>query len=135
MGAGCYYTNTEKGTKAFWVNVEQYYEDEEGNEVFDETAFESVKDQIEDSLMKIGYEVCSVGNETFISNGLFEIFLESTYNGDGIVVRLEPVDFESPLYNLSMANHDRSYQRIIKHFKEEGYSMSIATSGYTSCKL
>ena len=133
MGAGCYYTHDTIGQygnrkRAFWVEV-PYYEDEADNEF----AYPETKESIIAVLDEIGY----AGGQ----NGLYKIDLESTYYGDGIVVKLEdkfedstcPSDIK--LSNLAQANHEVHYDRIITALKESGLELRIATSGYTSMAI
>ena len=66
-------------------------------------------------------------------NGLFNLNLETTYHGDGLVIRLEPhTEVNINIYNLAVANHSRSYERIKRALMKQGYTLRIATSGYTS---
>ena len=134
MGTGCYYTNKETGTKAFWIDVNPYYEDENGEEQF----FEDIWD---DTVLELEYEFKKLGYQKYDSylfyNGLFNLELESGY-GNEIVIRLEPRETnryyleDVRLHNLAIANHDRCYDRIAKHLDKLGYPLRIATSGYTS---
>jgi hypothetical protein len=122
MGYGCYYTNKETETRAFWVEVD--YEDDQENEFAWNNEILNLQHEFE----SLGYEQ---ENEHQFYNGLFNIILESGHGGK-IVVRLEPICFESNLFNLSMAIHEKSYTRIGKHLKKQGYPLRIASSRHTS---
>lgn len=135
MGAGCYYTNKITGTKAFWIEVNPYYEDEEtGEEIVDEHAWDDLVGNLKYELEKIGYKQDS---KLEFHNGLFNLILESGYS-DELIIRLEPKGEEQyyiedvRVHNLALANHSRSYNRLGKHLKSLGYPMRVATSGYTS---
>ena len=136
MGTGCYYTNKETGTRAFWIDIDPYYEDDNGDEIYDEWIWEDTCLNLQSELEYLGYQ-----KETNLKfyNGLYNLILEGGY-GSEIVIRLEPRITEAyyyedvRLYNLALANHDRCYDRIAKYLHKMGYPLRIATSGYTSCK-
>lgn len=128
MGAGCYYTNKETRTKAFWIDTPPNEDDIDFNSVFD--------DEIQNlhyELLKLGYDQDRIDDYYHYSNGLFQMILESKYEGDGIVIRLEPHTEEpANIYTLGMANHERSYYKLARELNKAGYPLRIATSGYTS---
>jgi hypothetical protein len=124
VGAGCYYTHKETKTKAFWVELD--FAEEEEDTFF---LWDWYMEEIGSCLELTGYSKRSTYN---YFNGLFEVCLESTYEGDGLVVRLEPCE---EYYNLAMANHDRSYDKIKNVILSQGFELRIATSGYTSTKI
>jgi hypothetical protein len=135
MGHGCYYTNNITKTKAFWIDVDPYYEDEEtGEEMFDDYAWDDEVGNLTYELEKIGY---TQDSDYEFHNGLFNVVLESGH-GHEIIIRLEPRGEEQyyiediRVYNLALANHCRSYRKIGKHLLSLGYKLRIATSGYTS---
>lgn len=124
MGVGCYHTNKETETKAFWIDIDQD----------DENIWDAEIGNLKYEFEKLGYEE---ETETKFNNGLFSIILESEHEGK-IVIRLEPVyigsydNSDSRLFGLAIANHARSYARIGRHLKKEGYPLRIASSGQTS---
>lgn len=141
MGHGCYYTHDfDSSKKAFWIEIEDQYQDEEGEWMWDDLIFDDEKNNILTLLEDIGYKQYSKGNEWFAENGLFRVEFESTYGND-LLVKLEPsheegyTPDEERMFNLAKATHQRSYQRIINHLKKCGYELWMATSGYTSGKL
>lgn len=134
MGAGCYYTNNETGTRAFWIDTEPYYTDPEtGKECYDEFIFDDTIGNLKYTLESLGYEQESTYK---FANGLYDLILESGH-GNEIVFRLEPHEettfgIDQKIYNLAMANHDKCYTAIAKKLCQEGYELRMATSGYTS---
>lgn len=139
MGAGCYYTHKETGTKAYWVSTDFARFDDEG-ELREDGLYlldvEDMEENLSEIFYSLGYEQMSVNGvrkgEHF--NGLFNVKLESTYHGDGVLIYLEPRYFESPYYQLAMANHDKAYDRIMREVNKH-YEVCIATSAWTSSKL
>ena len=125
MGAGCYYTNKETGTKAFWIDF-PFFDDKQDYQSYFETLLQDLQHLFLD-LDYIQYD------EYSFFNGLFNLNLETTYYGDGLVIRLEPHTEENiNIYNLAMANHSRSYERIKRALMKQDYTLRIASSGYTS---
>jgi hypothetical protein len=57
------------------------------------------------------------------------------------IIRQEPLSSERYYaedvrkYNLAAANHEKSYQKLIRHLLKNHVNLHIATSGYTSEKL
>lgn len=141
MGAGCNYTNRETETKAFWIDL-GFEWDENLNEVTNQIRYNDIWEDTNLDLIyvfkDIGYDQNSKGN---FCNGLGKIELESTHDGNGVVIRLEPLSTEIwhhediKKYNLFMANHYIMYERIKKKLLDSGYSLRIATSGYTSTEI
>lgn len=123
MGAGCYYRNKETGTKAFWIDL--YDDDENGHER--ELTFH---DTIQDigNILEGQSTFEQIEDDHYISS-LYELRLESTYYGHGLVFRMEP---HEDYYNLAMANHAKNYKFIAKLIHAAGYRLRIATSGWTS---
>lgn len=130
MGAGCYYTHNETRTRAFWVEVNSAFQNDAGEWDFDPYLFEDTISNLREELETIGWD----HNDNYnYSNGFYDLYLESTYGGDGIVFRMEPLDgLEPRLWGLAMYNFDRSYDKIARHLVSQGYNLRIATSGYTS---
>jgi hypothetical protein len=138
MGAGCYYThddNAIENQRAFWIDLQRWYEDEETGEMMvDEHIWEDTILNIEHTFLELGYQRYD-SKELRWENNMFEILIESTYDGDGAVIKLNPLELEPGLYGLALYNHDRSYDRIKRALLKEGYTLRIATSGYTSEEL
>ena len=136
MGAGCNYTNKEAGTRAFWIVISYYYEDDDtGEELFDDYAWNATLESLEDILLVIGYQ-----QETNMHyrNGLYDLFFEEGHDGI-LVVRLEPIGNEVEghdmrMYNLAMANHKKSYGKLRDELARH-YSLRISTSSWTSGEL
>ncbi len=125
MGAGCYYTHKCNKEKAAWVVVPDFGNDQEA---FDDWFF-----FLKDEIGNLGYEEI---NKRHFQNGLFDLYLDSTYYGEGVILRLEPRANEwEKEYNLAMANHSRSETKLLKTLIKLNYSLRIATSGYTSTIL
>lgn len=122
MGAGCYYTHKCNKERAAWIDLPTSE---------DYTEFEYIMDDIAYILTSNGYEKNYL-QSTMFQNGLFEIFFESTYYNDGLVIRIEPLIDEDRYYRLAMANHHRTEKKIHKLLAKAGYKFRIATSGYTS---
>ena len=121
MGAGCYYTHKCNRNVACWVTLEDNTEDN--------YVYEDIKNIL---LLELGYRE---NNRRNYSNGLFEVILDSTYDGRGIIIYLEPIAEEHENnYRLALANHERSEKRILKSLIKAGYKVRFATSGYTSAE-
>jgi hypothetical protein len=136
MGAGCYYTHDSNKTKAAWVDIP--YSNEENNiKGFD---YKDTEDRIKQVLTNIGYTIDSCDK---IRNGLFEIKLESKYDGDGIIIYIEPRYIKDNWgraaydrrYYLAMSNHNKAEAKIWKALQDNGFDLYIATSGYSSMKI
>jgi hypothetical protein len=136
MGAGCLFRHKNTKTKAAWINI-PYSNEEDNIEGFD---YKDTEDEIKNILTQIGYTIDSCDK---IRNGLFEIKLEGTYYGDGIIIYIEPrysqYDYYSgkldSRYTLAMANHHRAENKIWKALQKECFELNIATGGYTSQKI
>ena len=135
MGHGCYYTNNETKSRAFWIDLSYYYEDEETKEdTYDAFLWD-------DTISNLKYELESIGytqkDEYNFYNGLFNLVLESGYGGE-VVFRLEPLNIncyyseDVRIYNLALGNHSKCYNKLAKELVKVGYKLRIATSGYTS---
>lgn len=139
MGAGCYYTHSETRTRAFWVDLNTEWDDslsDEENIMEHEVSCSDMNSIIQDVITELGYSTVYTNNP---ANGLFEIITESTYCGDGIVVKIEPVvqlyddgGKYRPAYTLAMHKHQREMERIARAFIKAGCVLRIASSGYTS---
>lgn len=136
MGAGCNYTNEyydknnkKQSIKAVWLEIDP--EDE-----YDYT----------DSISNLFYDLKSVLNvkwedkDQTIQTPLYNIFFESTYYGDGIIIKQEVFydksDYLEPnekrLQALANSNFEKNYYSMINKLCKMGYKFRIATSGYTS---
>jgi hypothetical protein len=136
MGAGCYYTNKyydkddqEQYIKAVWLEVDP--EDE-----YD----------YQDSISNLFYDLKSILNvkwedkDCAIQTPLYDIAFESTYYGDGIIIKQEVFydksDYLEPneikLKNIANYNFEKNYYSMINKLCKLGYKFRIATSSYTS---
>ena len=119
MGAGCYYTNNETNTKAFWIDLGDVHSD-------------FYLDSISENLENLNF---IDSKEGYYYNGLYQIYVESTYYGDGLVIRMEPqTEYGINIYNLAMANHSKHYAHLIKEFSKN-FDLRMASSSYTSMAL
>jgi hypothetical protein len=138
MGAGCYYTHKETGTKACWI-VLPVYDAENGDgldeQEWNETEWDFITEDLDGMMDTLGYYK---QDRLTYRNGLVEVTFESTYYGDGIVVLIEPIYvgnyYDCKLYNLAITNHTRIENRILKAIHKCGYKLRYATSGYTSAE-
>jgi hypothetical protein len=134
MGAGCYYTHKETGTKAFWIDLDNLEYDENDSDQYEDNFWFEVEN-IKTQIHSLNYEIDRF-DRLKLYNGLAEVKLESTYYGDGIVVLLEPNQYQdSALFNLFLANHNRMYNRIKRKLLQAGYKLRIATGGFTSMEV
>lgn len=122
MGAGCWYTlHDDRDTRAFWIDL--------GWDL-DESAYDMEYECVVDRLKDL--PLFFVGHDFRLYYGeQFEITLENTYYGDGLVVQLRMCDEEDP---LTRANYLRCYDKIKRHLMQY-FDCRIATSGYTSMLL
>jgi hypothetical protein len=127
MGAGCYYTHENVDAKAFWIELEIYEDFDLNEELFSNT----LRD-LSVLLIDMNYHP---HDELNFSNGLYNLELKSKYNGDGLLFLLEPLYEDWRIFNLAVANHSYHYERLAKALIKYGYSLGIATSGYTSAQL
>lgn len=132
MGAGCYYTHKGTGTKAFWIDIDPSHQNEAGE-------WETNEHLLEDTVFNLGSELEAIGWKKYdvdhFYNGFYDLYMESTYYGDGIVFRMEPLaGLENQLYGLAMHNFDKSYDKLARWLNKCGYTLRIATSPYTSGK-
>ena len=124
MGAGTLYRHNN-GELATWIDFQS------NGDSFDEFANEQVFEELSDIIQSLGYYEGS-GPNVFV-NGLFRLTLESKYNGDGIIFYLEPRHTVYEMeYNLANANFLRSENKILCAVQKAGYTLRIATSGYTA---
>lgn len=136
MGAGCYYTNhyfdseyKRQDFKAVWLQLdseelekdEDYYTDQY------EWLFESVLEVLtnHDNACRIQYEIYTA---------MYRIWLEPKYDGDGLVIKLEPANEDDKIAPLARANIEENYYSIINRLqkKMDGAEFRIASSSYTS---
>lgn len=128
MGAGCYHTHSCNKERAAWIDLNLSDDEAEATNDFD-----FIIEELEQILADNGWERLS--NRKY-HNGLYELFLESTYYGDGLVIRIEPKnDWDTKYWNLAMANHHRSENKILRAISKAGYKLRISTGGYTSTDL
>ena len=125
MGAGTLYRHTNDEL-AVWIDFES------NGDSFDEFAKKQVFEELSELIRNLGYYQDHNQPNIFF-NGLFKLTLESKYHGDGIVFMLEPRHDEySKEYNLANASFQRSENKILRAVQKAGYTLRIATSGYTS---
>lgn len=139
MGAGCFYTHSN-GQKAAWVDIPEFLDELEQDDWYwtQRNYFEGIANVLE----SIGYDVTRDDPwRPDITNGLIKVTLESTYYSDGVAIQLESryedgysVDDER-LHRLAVANFDAMESKIHRALQKAGYSLRIATSGYTSTTL
>lgn len=132
MGAGCWYHHNCNKERAAWIDLYPNGKETDSDED-DQDDYNFIFSDVANILIELGYN-----NQTKVNvfcNGLFEVHLESTYYGDGLIIRIEPfIDYDQR-YNLAMANHHRAEKRILRTLCKEGYKLRIATSGYTATDL
>jgi hypothetical protein len=128
MGAGCYYTHNATKTKAAWIDLKLPTEDDYERQ----DAFNWVLEDLEQILTDAGYYK---DTDQKYHNGQYELFLEPTYYGDGLIIRIEPKDIDRwygrNTYALAFANHSRTENKVLKLISKAGYDLYKATSGYT----
>jgi hypothetical protein len=129
MGAGCYYHHNQTKTKAAWIELNLSEDEFESSNDLD-----FIMEDLEQILSDNGWEKKSSRSNCEYHNGLYELFLESTYYGEGLVIRIEPKD-DKYTFGLAMANHSKSENKILRAIAKSGYKLRIATSGYTSTEL
>lgn len=131
MGAGCYHKNI-KGEKAAWIDFP--------NDEIEENNTYITEEDITDIVKGIGYYH---NNDLNFYNGLFDLKFEYKYYCDGLIIQLSPRYEEysgyygkkNPLYYLAMANFDKAERKIWKTLQSNGYTLNVATSGYTCVEL
>lgn len=118
MGHGCAYTCNEGDTMAYWLEVpssgEQDMEDIEYEWLFCDIV----------NYFETHEELFDVVNPELygakINSSLYDITLESTYEGEGIIVKMEPGERLDPhMYNLAKANFDKNYHALGKRLKKK----------------
>lgn len=136
MGAGCFYTNKyqdkdnhEQYIKAVWLEIdsedEYIYKDQISN------LFNDLK-----SILNVKWKE----KDQTIRTPLYNIFFESTYYGDGIIIKQECIynnlDYlephETKLRNIANYNFEKNYYSMINKLCKLGYKFRIASSSYTS---
>lgn len=137
MGAGCYYTNRyydkdnyEQYIKAVWLDIDP--EDDSDYEFGSYTLFSDLK-----VILNVS---CYNDSDQTIETPMYKIWFESTYYGDGIIIKqelkfnnnynLDP--YEQKLKNIANYNFKKNYYSMINKLCKLGYKFRIATSGYTS---
>ena len=127
MGAGCYYTLPDnREIKAYWLEVAS---DESTPEDFSD-AVQYEHEYLQELITEL--PLAGVYDGVLYYGKHYRINLESTYNGDGILINLV-IDLPEydRLYPLTLANLERVYTRIIKHVNKST-ALRIASSGYMS---
>lgn len=123
MGAGCWYTlHDDRDTRAFWIDLHP--------EIEEEIDYDFEYDQVIWALKDLPLFFVGHNNRLYYGEQ-FEITLENTYYGDGLVVQLRMCDEEDP---LTRVNYLRCYEKIKRHLMQY-FDCRIATSGYTSMLL
>lgn len=144
MGAGCYYTNDYyfndkvERIRACWLEVsyldkEEYLAYADHQEVF-ETYDEYLQynTEYEDTLELLKeYIVSNTTYDKDLENKLYKLSFESTYNGDGIVIK-QGIWCASQLEGLAAYNFERCYYALCNKLVKAGFKLRIATSSYTS---
>jgi hypothetical protein len=111
MGAGCYYTLPDnRDVLAYWLDIGYEFEGQEDNSDY----FDCELDNLESVLLEL--PLCSKYNGQLYYGKQFKIDLDSTYNGDGILINLivDLYDYDKK-YNFVVSNLEKVYNRIIKH--------------------
>jgi hypothetical protein len=134
MGAGCNYTLDENNDiRAYWIDIAcDCYEQDQECVCFQDT-IDNLKYELLElkQLAKHGQVPSNNGYENkFYYLDSYIVSLESTYNGDGVLIQFLLQD-DSDNYGLKMHNYENSYLKVIKHINKY-YPLRIATSGYTS---
>lgn len=119
MGDGCYYTH-ENGEVAYWISPE-IPEDEDNDFLW-----EDIFDDVEGAMLQMGYEKNSKAE---YENGLAKVNFESTYYGEGLIIRLKERYEDQNIINLFNANFTKMERKIAKKLNEF-YPICYATSGY-----
>lgn len=125
MGAGCHYTLPQnRDIKAYWLNI-GFPENEDDQDYY---LFNDEKQNLIDTLKD--YPDFYLGLDGVLYLGkIYRIVLESTYNGDGILINLELLPhYENDQFYLNML--EKSYLKLIR-FINRFYPLCVATSGYT----
>lgn len=126
MGAGCYYTSRIDRERTFWVEVSS--EEEEDYSGFE---WEDTAQDILNVLEGIGYS-CS-GCQRRATNGFFDISLESTYYGDGIVLNFDVREgLDASTEALARATYAKSWRKVARNLMKWGFKLKLPTSGYTA---
>ena len=132
MGAGCGYSHKNVSRYAAWVEIDDMWEGVKKNnpDLTDEDDFgyfyRDTRTEILAYIEDLGYN----RNGLDVWNGMYNVTTECTYYSDGIVIYLEP--WNQDVWGLAVANHERSYRRILKTLLENGYQLRQATGNHTS---
>jgi hypothetical protein len=132
MGAGCRYTH-KNGSLAYWLDVPKDTDDDEPNEFYWEWFIEEVKCELEE----LGY-FCE--SQYAFSNGLYNLRLETTYHGDGLLIYIDEkgedgYDYaDTRINNLARANFDRAECKIIRTLNKR-WAVCVASSSYTANRI
>lgn len=126
MGAGCYYTH-ENGEVAYWISPDMS-PDNENCEDDNDLLWDDLMDDVEDTMTTLGYQKNS---RSEYQNGLAKVNFESTYYGEGLIIRLKERYEDQNIVNLFNANFTRMERRIAKSLNAF-YPIRYATSGYTA---
>lgn len=126
MGQGCAYTCNEGDTLAYWVDVDLIFDSQEESIEYD-ILYATIVDYF-----TRGEELFTVLEEELykakICSSLYDISLESTHFGDGIVIKMEPAERLDPhIYNLAKANFEKNYHALGKRMKKQFHNMRICS--------
>jgi len=133
MGAGCYYTHNN-GERAYWIEI-PYSED--SDEWTRQDEWNDFIEEVKSEFVELGYDQDS---EYEFSNGLYNIRLESTHCGNGMIIYIDEKGErrwdadDQRIYNLASSNFMKAERRIALHFNKF-YTMCIATSGYMAHRI
>lgn len=132
MGAGTLYRHTN-GELAAWIDFKSNDDDDDNDsDSFSESDTGLVFEDLENIILSLGYYDGHNQRNVFY-NGLFKLTLEEKHYGDGIIFMLAPRHDEyDKRYNLANANFLRSENKILRAVQKAGYTLRIATSGYTA---
>ena len=133
MGAGTLYRHNN-GELATWIDFQSNDEDnnEDNSDSFSESYTGQVFEDLSDIILSLGYYDGHNQRNVFY-NGLFKLTLEEKHYGDGIIFMLEPRhDQYQKEYNLANANFLKCENKILRAVQKAGYTLRIATSGYTA---
>jgi len=112
MGAGCFYTLPDsRDVLAYWLSVDY---DASLDEFENSDNFDCEVQYLKDVLKQL--PLCEEYNNTLFYGKHFKINLDSTYNGDGILINLvlDLPDYDHS-FNFVLSNLGKVYNRIIKH--------------------
>ena len=137
MGAGCYYTH-DNGEVAYWIEPDFNIEENEEFDEFQNTLdWECVYEHICDIMTKLGYCQRYMRNQRSklnYENGLALIDFESTYSGEGLIIKIKEKEDSPHMMNLFNANFHKMEKKIAKALNKH-YTLAFGTSGYTSARI